>query len=98
MKHSMLALAATFALTAALPAHAQDSRVVSHRDLDLGSTEGQAVLDQRIKQAARSICGLDGTRTGAQIAAQKELTCYRAAQASADRQRAAAIAAQQFGG
>jgi UrcA family protein len=45
-------------LAAANPAHAESgTRSVSFADLDLNSPTGQAVLDRRIANAIRQVCG-----------------------------------------
>jgi UrcA family protein len=49
----------------AAPAHAstQDSvktRIVRHGDLNLASQDGRAVLDQRIRRAAKHVCSVTG--------------------------------------
>ncbi len=45
-------------LAAANPAHAESgTRSVSFGDLDLASPTGQAILDRRIANAVRQVCG-----------------------------------------
>lgn len=49
-------------LGATAPAHADtvsgaQTKTVGYSDLNLGSAEGRAVLDRRIRNAARSVCG-----------------------------------------
>lgn len=98
MKTPLLALAAGLAALAPLPAAAQQTATVEHRDLDLATPEGQATLDQRINKAARQVCGLDQARTGTRLAPLKDTKCYRQAKAQVKQQVAAAIAAKQLGG
>jgi len=47
------------ALTASQPAFAE-TRLVTYADLDLTTQAGNAKLDQRLKRAAKKVCGLDG--------------------------------------
>lgn len=98
MKTPLIALAAGLAVLAPLPAAAQQTVSVEHRDLNLASPEGQAALDKRIERAARQVCGLDETRTGTRLAPLKDMKCYRQAKAQVKKQVAAAVAAQQLGG
>jgi UrcA family protein len=55
-----IAIALVASLVAATPAFASapegETRRVHVADLDLGSTEGRATLDRRIKSAARHVC------------------------------------------
>lgn len=61
IRATIFALVASGAtLTAATgPAFAQDqtSVAVSYRDLNLNSAQGRSTLDQRIRSAARRVCG-----------------------------------------
>ena len=77
------ALFATFCLSAAAaPAAAEPvSRSVSYADLNLANPAGRAVLETRIKAAARAVCQ-DG---GYDIAAKtRENQCVKAAIAKAN--------------
>jgi UrcA family protein len=53
---SLIPIVLVAAVAAANPAHAE-SRTISYADLDLSSPEGQAVLDSRIANAVRQVCG-----------------------------------------
>ncbi len=90
--------AASLALVAtATPAIAGDanSAKVSFADLDLSTAEGQETLDNRINRAARSVCQIDGGRTGTHINSRK---CYNDAQSSVKEQVAAVVLDAQRGG
>jgi UrcA family protein len=70
----------------AAPAHAsaQDmvqTRIVRHGDLNLASQNGRAVLDQRIRRAAKSVC----TQTGVPAILQRKhvRACAEAAHSKA---------------
>jgi len=47
------------AFTASQPAFAE-TRLVGYADLDLTTQAGNAKLDERLKRAAKKVCGLDG--------------------------------------
>ena len=98
-KTPVMALAATCAALAALPAAAQDRSVaVPYADLNLATPEGQAALDQRINRAARQVCGLDEVRTGTRLRSNIDRECFRQARTQVKQQVAAALAQQQLGG
>jgi len=98
----------TFALAAAViglvatPAFAGPekgpSTSVSYAGLDLSTTEGQKLLEQRIDIAARRMCQLDQLPTGTRIISSAHRSCYAKAKASAKSQVAIAIADQRRGG
>lgn len=104
MKSAIIALAAigsTLAATgAAAPALANtnETMVIEYSDLNLGTAEGQEVLERRIDQAARDICGVDDVRTGTRIRSTDSKKCYREAKAGATKQFAAMIRDQRLGG
>ncbi len=72
------ALFAAFCLTAAVaPAAAEPvSRTVSYADLNLSSSAGRAVLQTRIKAAARAVCKDEGYDVAARA---RETTCVKTA-------------------
>lgn len=44
----------------AAPSNAARTKIVRYGDLNLGTTQGQQVLDQRIRRAARHVCDMTG--------------------------------------
>lgn len=102
MKTFALAAATLGLAVTATPAFAGSQTVqstnVSVAGLDLATPEGQDMLEQRIKAAAREVCGLNQPQTGSRIKSLSARTCYNKARASAKKQVAAAIAEQQRGG
>ena len=79
----------TFAMGA--PAIAQESTVrVDYSDLDLASTTGQHVLQQRVKSAVRIVCGPDNKHVFAN--SQQAALCHIHAAKLAKQDAAIAIA------
>ena len=80
------ALFATICLTAATaPAAAQvvtSSKIVSYAGLDLNSERGRAVLDARIRAAAKSVCNTNSNDLRSRL---HESRCIRTAIAQATR-------------
>lgn len=83
------AVAAVFATTcltvAVAPAAAANvaptlSKTVSYADLNLGSAQGRAALQQRIKSAARTVCKVDAADLNARTS---ESRCVKTAIATA---------------
>ncbi len=88
---TIIAAALTTAASAQTPATAGQSVVVRYDDLNLGSARGQAMLDQRIVRAAKSVCGVnDGNHELAQTIESDH--CFRTSMASAKLRLAAARA------
>ena len=57
---------------------------VNFSDLDLSSTEGQEVLEGRLKQAAKSVCGSTNVKIAGSLAnARANRACFKAALADA---------------
>ncbi len=98
MKTPLMAFAALATMATALPAGAQESMAITYRDLNLQTVEGQKVLDQRIDQAARKVCGYDQIRSGSRLRSKESTNCYRKAKAQAEKHFAAVVEAQQLGG
>lgn len=76
--------AAGIALAAALPAHvlaAEPVRVsVKYSDLDLNTQDGRAALEERVENAARTMCGMDGKlTTGSRMPSYSMRECYKKA-------------------
>jgi UrcA family protein len=71
------------ALTASQPAFAETS-LVGYADLDLTTQAGNAKLDQRLKRAAKKVCGLSGTANPLREAAANQ-QCFAKAFAEARR-------------
>ena len=100
MKTTTLLLSAALAAlaTPAIAGPAQPSSVdVEFADLDLGTHEGQELLERRIDKAARQICQLDRMQTGSRINSA-ERRCYNRARARVRVQVAQIIEDQQRGG
>jgi UrcA family protein len=104
MKSAIIALAAigsTLAATGvAAPALAKTTQtmVVEYSDLNLASAKGQEVLERRIDQAAKVICGIGEVRTGTRTTSSDARQCYLAAKAGATKQFAALIEDNRLGG
>ncbi|WP_228242585.1 UrcA family protein [Porphyrobacter sp. GA68] len=94
--------AATAALMAVAPAVAAPEEMrqinVQYGDLDLASPEGRKVLERRLTNAAREVCGIDDQRTGSRIRKPQETHCYRQARATAMQRYAVVIERDQLGG
>ncbi|MFN3469348.1 MAG: UrcA family protein [Novosphingobium sp.] len=82
-------IAAALALAASQPAFAE-TRVVGYGDLDLSTSEGQARLDSRLRNAARDVCGFRALdiRSGDFEAARQ---CYVKAMADARKAKSRAV-------
>ena len=65
--------AAAAPAAAATPAN---SRTVSYADLNLGTAQGRAALDARIRAAARQVCEAQSADVGARAAAER---CFKTA-------------------
>ncbi len=80
---AIASVAATLALCAMTPpafaaAPAPVNAVqVRHAGLDLNTSEGQAKLNRRIENAARSVCGMDTMQTGTRIHSRSSTECYQ---------------------
>lgn len=105
MKNAYIALAAigsTLAITApttpAFAAPASETMIVQYSDLDLTSARDKKILERRIDEAAKKICGIDQTLTGTRLKSSGGMRCYRAAKAQASKQFAALINEQRLGG
>jgi UrcA family protein len=69
-------------VAAAVAAPAPGEARVGYADLDLSSPKGQQALEQRIKAAARSVCGVDANER--QLMLQVDAgRCYRTTVANA---------------
>lgn len=90
----MFATAVAVALPVAQPARAE-SVAVHYGDLDLSSPPGRTALNRRIAAAARSVCGVGGTRE--LRAAMEAQNCFRDAIKST-RTQMAAVAPQELRG
>lgn len=97
MKKSLLALAASCAVLASVPATAKEM-AVEYGDLNLTSAKGQQTLERRLEAAARSVCGYDDVTTGTRIRSVATQRCYHAAKTQAKEHLAAIVAEHQLGG
>ena len=98
MRYPAILAAAAAALGAATvlatPAVAETpvSVAVKFSDLDLSTSAGQAQLERRIDNAARSACGMDEVRSGSRLPSNEARRCYVETKASVHEQIAEAIA------
>lgn len=97
MKNALIALAAAGAVLAGTPAAAEQMSI-NYKDLNLATTEGQQILEQRIDAAARRVCEIDRITTGSRIRSQEAQACYDEAKAAATKQVAALVSRNQLGG
>lgn len=77
-----------------------DHRIVSvsYGDLDLGTAEGQKLLDKRVEKAVRNACRSTNLDTGTRVMSGDALNCLAKARADAKRKVAAIMANEQRGG
>jgi UrcA family protein len=87
---ALLAAAAVLGAAFAIPA-AAESVAVKYSDLDLSTSAGQAQLERRINNAARSICGSDSANTGTRLRSDDARQCLENAKARVHEQVAEAI-------
>lgn len=74
-KFAVLSAGAFLTFAVGAPAIAQELTVrVDYSDLDLASTTGQHVLQQRLKSAVRKVCGPDNARVFAN--SQQAALCH----------------------
>ena len=97
MNRTLIALAASCAVLAAVPAAAEEMSIQTS-DLNLSTPEGQKILERRIDVAARKICGTDRTNTGTRLRSREADACFRDAKAAAQKRLSALVAERQLGG
>ncbi|WP_349513514.1 UrcA family protein [Erythrobacter sp. NFXS35] len=97
--------AAAFGLActaATAPAFATQSTTMAMdikvNDIDLETAKGQKILERRIDQAARAVCGVEDVRTGTRIRSYEARACLKEAKTQARQQVAALVADRQRGG
>jgi UrcA family protein len=99
IQSTILALAAA---TLALPAMASESSgstvSVRYNDLNLATQAGQDELERRLDRAARTVCGLDETRTGTRLPSANARSCYREARVTLNQRFAALVKDRATGG
>ncbi|MFO6446638.1 UrcA family protein [Erythrobacter sp. NE805] len=95
-------LAVGLAGTAIAPVYAHPHQYrtlsVSTAGIDLGSPEGQKILDQRIEKAVRHVCRTTNPDTGTRMISNEAQQCLARARSEAKQQLAALIAKEQRGG
>ena len=100
VRHSARTLITAALLACALPAAANagaaQTATVRAGDLNLGSATGRAVLQSRIDQAVRTLCGDVRTRTSLELH-QDAVSCSQTARAGAMSQFDALVAAARDG-
>jgi UrcA family protein len=98
MRYPAILAAAAMILGAATafaaPATADTSATVAveYSDLNLATKAGQARLERRIDDAARSVCGMDRISTGTRLPSTAGRQCYAETRARVHEQVAQAIA------
>ena len=92
MRYPAILAAALAAAVLAAPASAADTVAVQYDDLDLSTSAGQAQLERRIDNAARSVCGMDDVAVGTRLASRTAKQCYADAKSRIHEQVAAAVA------
>lgn len=97
MKKTFISIATMAALAATTPAYA-GSVSIEYRDLDLTSAAGQKVLETRIDQAAREICGINQVRTGTRMQSADAKRCYAKAKQQATQHMATLVENERLGG
>lgn len=97
MKKTLMAIAVSCAMLSGVPAAAEDM-VVSYKDLNLATEQGQKALERRIDAAARKYCGYDRTATGSRLRPAGAERCYAQAKAEAQKSFAALVAENRLGG
>jgi UrcA family protein len=75
-------IASSLNVAAAVAGPATVEARASYADLDMNSSKGQQKLEQRIKFAARTACGVDSNERQLMLKVDAE-RCYRAAVANA---------------
>lgn len=102
MIYKILAAASLGATLIATPVIAGDndsnSVSIEYKDLNLGTDEGQEMLDRRIEKATRQMCGFDSQRTGTRLASSESRRCLAEARKSATEMVAQLVSEQQLGG
>ena len=97
MKKTLASIAALGLAATAVSAQSEGIDV-SFGDLNLSTPEGQMVLDRRIDQAAREICGVEEVRVGTRIRDSRSIACFKEARAKSRAQVAAIIERTAKGG
>jgi len=100
MIHALAAVGlAGAAISPALAAEPQTMTIkVPTNDLDLGTTEGQKILDRRVNKAARQVCRTTSLTPGWRVMNLDARSCLAKARINARQQVAARILEQQRGG
>lgn len=102
MKFLMKTLAAlSIAGTAITPAFASRTEPMTVRveygDINLGSPEGQRLLDRRLAKAVRTVCSAQSHVSGSRIMTPEYKACLTAARAAVRQQLAAITPVKQRG-
>lgn len=97
--HTALALSlAGAAISPAIAGEAQKLTInVSTSDINLGSVQGQKLLDQRVEKAVRTVCRANSVTTGTRLMSQEVRACLAKARTNAKQQVAALISNKQRG-
>jgi len=83
--------------TFAAPALAEEgSRMVTYSDINLESAKGQAVLEERVRRAARQVCEVGAGRSLRERATER--ACYRLAMQQSQVQVASLLRQNRLGG
>ncbi|MBD3729831.1 MAG: UrcA family protein [Sphingomonadales bacterium] len=97
LTRSLAAAAMIGSIALAGPAYAE-TMSIQYKDLNLATAKGQKILEARIDQAAREVCGANDLRTGTRVRSAAERACVADAKAKAKEQFAALIEDKQLGG
>lgn len=97
MKTVLAALCATGLALSAVPAAAETMKI-EHSDLDLNTEKGQKILEMRISDAAREVCGIGKGSSGTRIQSRQSRECYAQAKQQATQQFAALMENNRLGG
>ncbi len=97
MKTTLFALTAAGAALVASPAAAEQVSI-KYKDLNLATSEGQQILEQRIDFAAKRVCEIGRATTGSRMPSREAQVCYDETKAAAAKQIAALVSKNGLGG
>jgi UrcA family protein len=97
--HTALALGlAGAAISPAMAGETQKLTIsVSTADINLGTAQGQKLLDQRVEKAVRTVCRVTSATTGSRLMSQEVRACLAKARTNAKQQVAAVMSNKQRG-
>jgi UrcA family protein len=97
--HTAIALGlASAAISPAMAGEPQLMTInVSTSDINLGTVQGQKLLDQRVEKAVRTVCRVNSVTTGSRLMSHEVRACLAKARTSAKQQVAALMSNKQRG-